>query len=499
MLDRIVSILRSCGIEKIIIVVGYRKEAFGKFAGEGVILVENKDYPFTSSMESLSLAAPHIDDDFLLIESDTFFEKTVVEQLVNMSAANCLSVAEESGSGDEAFVEVRSGFVNKISKDIHQICNVKGEMLGVSKISLVVYQAMLKRYAQSANRLLNYEYVFLDSTELVDRHFLKFKDLIWGEVDSGEDLDRLRNYIYPKLKCKENPYERENLYAHLRGIFPERIVDERWKIEKIGGLSNKNFKVLAPSGDTFVLRIPGVASEGMVERSNEMINGRIGCELGINPPILYFDETTGIKLAEYIKNAETLSGGSIQRMSNMNRVAEILKALHHSKVRLANEFNVFSEIGKYEKLLAKAGGEMYAGNERIREKIFELEHRLNRLGVEVQPCHNDLLYENFLKDEDGRMYLIDWEYAGMNDPMADIAALFVEADFSEENADYMLDRYFEGDVPPNAKPKIFIYGILWDYLWSIWTCIKEAKGDDFGSYGLDRYNRAVDNIQKIKK
>ena len=162
LLGRILLILRSCGIKRIVIVVGYRKEAFDKFACEDVILVENKDYSFTSSMESLSLAAPNIDDDFLLIESDTFFEKAVIEQLVATTMRNCLTVAEESGSGDEAFVEEKSGFVNKISKDIHQICNVAGEMIGVSKISLTVYQTMLHRYSQATNRRLNYEYVFLE-------------------------------------------------------------------------------------------------------------------------------------------------------------------------------------------------------------------------------------------------------------------------------------------------------------------------------------------------
>lgn len=497
LLDRTITILEACGIERIILVIGYRKEAFEKYAAKGVILVENKDYSFTSSMESLSLAAPYVEEEFLLIESDTFFEKTVIDQLVNVRAGNCFSLAEESGSGDEAFAEVKSGFVNKISKDIHQLCNVAGEMIGVSKVSADTYQTMLKRYAQSTNRQLNYEYLFLDSTELVDRHFLKFKDLIWGEVDSAEDLEKLRHYIYPKLKCKENPYEKENLYAHLRNIFPDQEIDERWIIEKVGGLSNKNFKVCDPSGKTYVLRVPGIGAEGMVERSYEKINGMIGCRLGINPPILYFNETTGIKLAEFVKNAETLTSGSIQRMSNMIQVADILKSLHHSKVRLANEFNIFSEIIKYEKLLEKAGGKMYSGYESVREKIFGLASLLNRFGVEVQPCHNDLLYDNFLKDENGRMYLIDWEYSGMNDPMADIAALFLEANYSDENSDYLLDRYFDGKVPSNAKPKILVYEVLWDYLWSIWTCIREAKGDDFGTYGHDRYNRAVKNLLKI--
>ena len=105
--------------------------------------------------------------------------------------------------------------------------------------------------------------------------------------------------------------------------------------------------------------------------------------------------------------------------------------------------------------------------------------------------------ENFLKAKDGTIYLIDWEYSGMNDPMADFAALFLESEFTAENQDYILSLYFEGDIPSNAIQKILCYQVLWDYLWAQWTVIKEAKGDDFGTYGRDRYNRAIETLNRI--
>lgn len=85
----------------------------------------------------------------------------------------------------------------------------------------------------------------------------------------------------------------------------------------------------------------------------------------------------------------------------------------------------------------------------------------------------------------------------MNDPMWDIAALFLENRFSDESQEYFLNHYFEGKEPENAREKIFIYQILMDYLWSVWTCIKEVQGDDFGTYGMDRYKRAIENLNKI--
>ena len=142
---------------------------------------------------------------------------------------------------------------------------------------------------------------------------------------------------------------------------------------------------------------------------------------------------------------------------------------------------------------------MYEGWEKVRPQVMALEGYLNELGVELCPCHNDALYENFIKAMDGTIYLIDWEYSGMNDPMADFAALFIEADFTKENQDYILGKYFNGNIPEHAFKKILCYMVLWDYLWAQWTVIKEAKGDDFGTYGRDRYERAIKNLKKIGK
>ena len=129
---------------------------------------------------------------------------------------------------------------------------------------------------------------------------------------------------------------------------------------------------------------------------------------------------------------------------------------------------------------------------------MNLEIYLNDLGVDLRPCHNDAVPENFIKSEEGRIYLIDWEYSGANDPMADFAALFLESDFSEENKDYVMKVYFQNEIPANTWEKIQCYQILWDYLWAQWTVIKEANGDDFGTYGFDRYNRAKTNLSKIR-
>ena len=347
LIDRTIEALTALNYDNILLIVGGQAQQYQRYASETVRLVLNPDFKFTSSMGSLAMAAPYIKDDFLLVEGDTFYEYKVLKELSETKNENCFAITEESGSGDEAFVETRSGYITKISKDRHQICNFEGELLGIVKISKHSFDRMMNKWKNSNNPYLNYEYLLFDSTDVLDRPYIKFTNLIWGDVDCEEDFNKLRNYIYPKLRRKENPFDYENLISYLKVIFPNEQIENEVKISQIGGMSNKNFKVTKGVYE-YVLRVPGIGAEGMVVRSNEEQNSLQACKMGINPPIRYFNSETGIKLADFVKNAETLNGATIQRPSNMKKIANIFRTLHHSHVRFGNEFNVFKEILNYE-------------------------------------------------------------------------------------------------------------------------------------------------------
>ena len=281
---------------------------------------------------------------------------------------------------------------------------------------------------------------------------------------------------------------------YLQQIFAEAKPSD-FVINRVGGMSNFNYKVQYHE-KSYVLRIPGNGAEGMVERENEELNSMLAQTMGIHPTIEYFNRKTGVKLVDYIENAETLNSISIQNKDNLQQIATIYRTLHNSRVRERNDFNIFHEIDKYNFLMEKTGAKMYDGNGGYIQ-VIALEHRLNQMGVELKPCHNDGVPENFIKDANGKIYLIDWEYSGMNDPVAELAALFLESEFSKENKDIVLNHYYEGTIPSDLQERLLIYQVLWDYLWSQWTVIKEAKGDDFGGYGRMRYERAMKNLQLL--
>lgn len=193
-------------------------------------------------MGSLACAAPFIQDDFLLVEGDTFYEYKVLKALSETDNENCFAITEESGNGDEAFVETKKGYITKVSKDRHQICNFEGELLGIVKIAKQTFDRMMQKWKCNNNPYLNYEYLLLDSTDVLDRPYIRFTNLIWGDVDCEEDFTKLCNYIYPRLRRKEDPFDYENLISYLSAIFPNEQIEDEVRITQIGGMSNKNFK-----------------------------------------------------------------------------------------------------------------------------------------------------------------------------------------------------------------------------------------------------------------
>ena len=96
--------------------------------------------------------------------------------------------------------------------------------------------------------------------------------------------------------------------------------------------------------------------------------------------------------------------------------------------------------------------------------------------------------------EDNQLFLIDWEYSGMFDPMWDLATLFVSLSFTEEEELFFLTHYLEREPDQEEMQRILLHKVFQDYLWSLWTFYKEAKGDDFGSTAIKRIERAVKNI-----
>lgn len=198
-----------------------------------------------------------------------------------------------------------------------------------------------------------------------------------------------------------------------------------------------------------------------------------------------------------IEGAETLNPDTAKNKKNIDKVANILKTLHNSDIEMKNEFDVFAKIENYERIAVKSGGKFYEDYENVKRQVLGLKEILIVHGFKLVPSHNDTVAENFIKDNEGKMYLIDWEYSGLNDNMWDLSAFVLENGLTAEQEELLHKTYFGRDATRNEKIRALIHKICQDFLWSIWTIIKEAQGDNFGDYGINRYTRCRKNIELL--
>ena len=499
LLERNIIILEEQGIEKIIICTGYASEAFAEqpFLTErnNVSFVENPRYLWTGSMATLAAAAGEVSEDFILIEDDILIEEKAIQELLKSEEKDCLLVTQESGSGDEAFIETEGAYITKISKDIHQLNHIDGELIGVSKVSYESFSQMVKLFEQNKNPFLNYEYMFLAVSGTIS--FLKLTDIIWAEIDNQQDYFKVLDKIYPQLKKKEADFKETELKQLIAGAM--RISAESVSaIEPLGGLTNQNFKVTI-DGNDYAVRVPGKGTEHYINRGAEKINSGITSRIGINPNVVHFNEHTGLKIVEYIPEAETLNPKTGKREDNLAKVAKVFSKLHNSGQIFTDRFDVFEKITEYETVLDKLKGKLFNGHDEVKKQVLELEDFYRSLNVKLAPCHNDPLAENFIKSGEEKMYLIDWEFSGMNDPYWDIAAYIIEAELSPAEESLFLLEYFKGNVTEGNLQRVLINKIFLDFLWTIWALMKEAGGEDFGSYAFTRFTRAQENLALYKK
>lgn len=275
---------------------------------------------------------------------------------------------------------------------------------------------------------------------------------------------------------------------------PEAIVKN---LGIIGGMTNLNYLVDVDE-KSYIVRIPGYGTSSLIDRAREIENLKLGSALGINPELIYFNIDSGMKITEKIEDASPLTKEEHIDGHILQKVARIFKTLHHSKKKMNHAFHLFEMMEEYEMLALEAGGDFYTGFEEVKDEVKALQYQYEQILIEQKPCHIDPAGSNFLISNDGHMYLIDWEYGGMFDPLWDVAAFSLEAGLSLKVEKDFHKMYFGREITDEEQDRIFMHKIFQDYLWSIWTLFKEEKGDNFGLYGRRRFERAKTNLQLYK-
>ena len=263
------------------------------------------------------------------------------------------------------------------------------------------------------------------------------------------------------------------------------------EITRLGGLTNLVFR-LDWDGDSACLRLPGKGTEEYIDRNVEAHNARAAAKAGVSPEVIYCDARSGVMMTRFIDNSVTMTPDLFKsRSESPARAARAFRQLHRSGQNFDFRFELFSMIDEYLGILAGKDCEFPDGYHDVLKESEAVREALNAHPVGLAPCHCDPLCENFLDDGE-RMWIVDWEYSGMNDPLWDLGDLSVEAGFTDAQDREMMEAYFDGDVTPSQYGRMVIYKAMCDLLWTLWGLIQHANdnpAEDFWAYSTGRFDR----------
>lgn len=273
------------------------------------------------------------------------------------------------------------------------------------------------------------------------------------------------------------------------------LADYDGPIERLGGLTNLVFRV----GD-HCLRIPGKGTEEYIDRANEMMATEAVAYAGVGPDILFADATSGIFVSRFLDGAATMSPERFRsRAGAPARAGKAFRKLHDSGAVFPARFELFAMIDSYLGILATKDVALPEGYHDVLSEAEAVRAALSAHPLPVVACHCDPLCENFL-DSGERMWIVDWEYSGMNDPMWDLGDLSVEGGFGPEQEEEMIQAYFGGEPSPAERGRIVIYKAMCDLLWTLWGLIQLANdnpADDFRAYADGRFARCRALMQTV--
>lgn len=258
------------------------------------------------------------------------------------------------------------------------------------------------------------------------------------------------------------------------------------------GMTNSSF-IFELENQKYIFRIPGAGTEELINRKEEYEVYKKIVPYKICDDLIYFNAENGYKITRFIDNAGVCDP---QNEKDVKRCMETLRGFHNLKIKVKHRFDLFWQIEYYEKL--KSEDSLYSDYAEVKRKVYSLKEFVDTCNKSECLAHIDAVSDNFLLTDD-KVYLIDWEYAAMQDPHIDIAMFAIYAFYSKEQVDRLIDIYFENKCDIKTRLKIYCYIAACGLLWSNWCEFKLELGIDFGNYALKQYTYAKDYYNYFKE
>lgn len=261
-----------------------------------------------------------------------------------------------------------------------------------------------------------------------------------------------------------------------------------------GGLTNRNLKVTTPDG-VYVARLNLSDSKLLdIDREAEAFNTRTAEQAGVGAPYVDFRPDLGMLVIGYIEG-RTYVDADLRAPGVLERVAIALRTLH-SGPRFQNDFDMFARQATYLKTCTDRGFKIPDGYADFGPDFLRIQGALSVKPVETVPCNNDLLAGNIVDDGD-KLWLIDYEYSGNNDPYFELGNCWTECELDDDHLRELVTAYVGHESPP-LLARTRLRAVTSRYGWSLWGFIQAATRDDdfdFYGWGQERFDKAATDFR----
>lgn len=486
LIERIIRQLHEVNIKEIYVVVGYMKEKYEYLIDEyGVELVVNPEYARKNNLHSIRLVKEHLENAYVIpcdiwCRNNPFHQHEFYSWYMVTDAMDTESTVRINRKMELVNVPDNSGGNSMIG-----ICYLVKKDADIVK-SRIEELCSNQRFDASFWE----ETLFNKDRMIVAAHVVHSEDVI--EINTYEQLREIDN------KSDQLKTDVIHIICIALNVKSEEVVNIT-ALKK--GMTNRSF-LFSCKGKKYIMRIPGEGTNQLINRYQEAyvystIAGKHLCD-----DIVYINQDNGYKITEYMDGARVCDP---LKYEDVRKCMKRLREFHEMKLKVNHEFDIFGQIEFYEKLWNGVPS-VYKDYGKTKKNIFSLRTYIDAHVRERVLAHIDAVPDNFLfvkKDTKEDIFLIDWEYAGMQDPHVDVAMFCIYSLYNRQQVDWLIDTYFTEGCDNETKIKIYCYIAACGLLWSNWCEYKRNLGVEFGEYSLRQYRYAKDYyriaVEEIKK
>lgn len=483
LIERQIRQLQEAGIDDITVVVGYKKEHFFYLEEAfGVSIAVNEEYASRNNNSSLMTVRQKLGNTYIC-SSDDYFTENPFEPYVYKAY-----YASAFVEGETKEWCIRTGAGNRIESVAiggRDALIMLGHVYFDRAFSRRFVQILEDEYDRPTTADKLWEEIYADHIKEFDMTARPYADGIIHEFDS---LDELREF---------DPYFLRNVDSEVFDNIVAVLGCDKDDIHDVYPLKQglTNLSCHFAVGDAqYVYRHPGVGTECIIDRRAELEAQSLGKELGLDDTYIFEDPERGWKISRFIADARQLDPHDD---AQVRRAMGMARSLHEADVSVARDFDFFTVAKGYERILVETKGRIdIAGFDAMAAKVARLNDFVRADHAKRCLTHNDFFNLNLLLDEDDRMYLIDWEYAGMADYASDFGTFVVCCQLDRDAADRALESYFGRTPDPAERRHNFAHVVLAGWCWYVWSLFKEAQGECVGEWIYVYYRYVVEYLDE---